>query len=347
MKTCRLLLVAIFLICTIGILTTSISGCKKSNIVVTNDTIINPPPLPIDTILYVKKIEETFLQNNPSIISRTRDYNFYYDTQKRLIKVGIKNYGAVLYDSLTTSFSYIGNNKKPSVVIMADASGSSIGGPAYYDTTYFTYGANETLLKDSTNERTYNFATSSYYRTPLYRLYSYPNNSILKVDWYWYGNGNTTTRLWRTDTLSADASKITNLKTVFFYDIPNYYRYALGEVFIPSTYINPLSKLNISGTNFSYIYANTKNEILGNSNHYLITGTNILAYYLDFISPYLPTQFYLSPYSSNGVLVGSQGQFFSTEISPLLTRPKYPELLKVEASTSFPGDKFQYRYFYY
>lgn len=323
------------------------TSCKKTPPPARTDTIVPPPPPPvIDTISYVRRIEETFLQSNPTINRRTRDYSFYYDSQKRVVRVGIKNYGTVLYDSLTTIFSYNGSSQKPSSVILANVNYSGIAGPAYYDTLYLTYDGSGKLIKDSTNELFYNFPSGLYSRTPLFRIYSYPIG-LTKTDWYWVRTQGGNPVLARTDTIGTDSTKIINLKTVFFSLNPAVFNYAQGEVFIASGIVNPLSKLNISGMPFGYIYSSTKNEILGNSNHYIITGTNILAYYLDFISPRLPVQFLLSPRNSNGVILGSQGQFFSTEITPWTLRPKYPELLKVAATTSLPGDKFQYQYYYY
>lgn len=338
--------IAIFFVIGIAFCSINIS-CKKTTSPARTDTITPPPPPPpTDTISYVKKIEETYLQSNPTINRRTRDYNFYYDGQKRVTKVGIKNFGSVLYDSLTTVFSYNGNNQKPTSVILANVTNSGFSGPAYYDTLYFTYDASGKLTKDSTNELYYNFPSGIYSRTPLIRIYSYPGN-LAKVDWYWVKVQGSNPVLSRTDTVATDSTKIINLKTVFFLAPPNVFEYAKGEVFTPSAFVNPLSKLNISGMPFAYIYTSTKNEILGNSNHYIITGTNILAYYLDFISPKLPNDFFLTPRNSNDVMLGNQSQFFSTEITPWALRPKYPELMKVAATTSYPGDKFQYQYYYY
>lgn len=323
------------------------TSCKKTTPPATRDTTPPPPPPPpTDTTSYVKKIEETFFQSNPTINSRTRDYNFYYDGQKRVTRVGIKNYGPVLYDSLTTTFSYTVNNQKPSSVILANVTNSGMSGPAYYDTLYFTYDVSGKLIKDSTNELYYNFPLGNFTKTPIVRLYSYPAN-LIKVDWYWVRSQGSSPSLSRTDTVATDNTKIINLKTVFFLAPPNVFQYAKVEAFIASAIVNPLSKLNISGMPFSYIYSSTKNEILGNSNHYIISGTNILAYYLDFLSPLLPTQFFLTPYNSNGMLIGPQSQFFTTEITPWTLRPKYPELMKVAATTSLPGNKFQYQYYYY
>lgn len=330
-----------------GIIFCSINtSCKKTIFSTSTDTPPPPPPPPIDTISYVKKIEETFLQSNPAINRRTRDYNFYFDAQKRVVRVGIKNYGPVLYDSLTTIFSYNGTSQKPYSAILANVTNSSISGPAYYDTLYFTYDGSGKLIKDSTNELFYNFPSGLYTRTPLIRIYSYPGG-LCKADWYWVRTQGGSPVLARTDTIGTDSTKITNLKTVFFSLNPAVFNYALGEAFIASAIVNPLSKLNISGMPFSYMYSSTKNEILGNSNHYIISGTNILAYYLDFMSPKLPSQFHLTPRNSNDVMLGSQSQFFSTEITPWTLRTKYPELMKVSATTSLPGDKFQYQYYYY
>lgn len=325
------------------------TGCKKDaeNKI---DSVTPPPPPPVpDTITYVKKIEETFQQGNPNQQSRTRDYSFYYDNLKRLTRVGIKNYGPVLHDSLTTRFFYNSSSKYPYMIIMPNVNASSLSGPAYYDTTWITYGINNLVVKDSSTDWTYNHTNSSLeHRLPLVRTYTYPNTRTVKIDWSATVGWNSQIDVFRSDSVATGAdSMLVESRSVYYYDhnIPG--SYTKAEAILPSATVNPLSKLNISGTIFSMIYSPTKEEILGSRFHWVVYTGNPLPYYLDFCSKWLPNSFFLTSYNRLGSTLGPGGIAFWTEITPWPQRSSYPQEINVYCSYSLPGNKFIYRYYYY
>lgn len=327
------------------------TGCQKSN---DNsiDTIatppIPPPPAP-DTISFIKKIEESYLTANPVLESRTRDYNFYYDSQKRLVTVGIKNYGPVLADSLTTRFFYAGSSSSPYMIIQANVQNSSIGGPVYYDTCWITYGANNLPVKDSSTDYTYNFVTNTLeHKIPLLRYYTIIDSRTLSTNWLASVGSETQPQLIRRDTVWTDANgMLQDMKAQFYNGLNFPGSYTRVEGINRSGFINPLSKLNISGTPYSLLYTPVKQEILGSRFHFAVFNSNPLPYYLDFCSKWLPRSFFLISYNRFGIGIGSGGINFNTEITPWTLRPSYPSEMKVSCSFSFPGDQFKYRYYYY
>ncbi len=108
----------------------------------------------------------------------------------------------------------------------------------------------------------------------------------------------------RRDTIRTDAAGRPELIKALYTSGGSY---ALAEGFNFSQVVNPLSKLNISGTPFSLIYTDVKNELLGNSYHPLVYNSNGFAFYLDFLSPFIPNLFYLSGYNSTHQILGKAG----------------------------------------
>jgi hypothetical protein len=331
------------------IMTQTGSGCSKPA-EDPHDTITPPPPPPVpDTVTYIKKLEETYISGNPNTQHRTRDYNFYYDNQKRLTMVGIKNYGPVLTDSLTTKFFYNGNSQTPYMIIMPNVQNSSVGGPSYYDTTYITYGANNLPVRDSSTDWTWNNITNTLeHKLPLVRQYSYPNNLTAKIDWSAMVGWSTQPDLFRRDTVKIGTNgMLQTVKGIWYYDHDAPGSYTVAENIMPSGITNPLSKLNISGTAYSLIYSPVKEEILGSRFHWVVYTGNPLPYYLDFCSQWIPNSFFLASYNRLGALLNGGSIAFSTEITPWPPRGTYPQEIKVSCTWSLPGDKIQYKYFYY
>jgi hypothetical protein len=321
------------------------TGCKKKPDTPIVDTIINPPPPTNDTVALVKKLSVlTSLYPGYGIVPY-RTYSFSYDNQKRLTTVGIKNHSnLVLQDTFTTRLDYIGNSKLPYRIIMPDINGSLLPNPASYDTTWFYYTAGGKLQKDSTFERWY----GGYDRKPLYRIYTYPDTVTVKTDWYWSPSVTSNPLLARRDTVRLEAGGNPDFcKAVYVEDITTAAGgYALARYFTYSQVVNPLSKLNVSGTPYSLIYTNVKKEMLGNSCHPYVYNSNGWADYLDFVSPFVPTLFYISGYTRYGNTLGQGGTSFAIEITPWTVRPTYPAEIRVTMSTSLAGDKFIYRYTY-
>jgi hypothetical protein len=318
------------------------SGCTKTQEVPLVDTVIlpPPPPPPSDTITLVRKIELlSSLYPNYAILPYIT-YSFYYDNQKRLTSVGMKTYNLNVNDTFTTKFLYSGNSTKPTNIIMPDINFSSA--PAV-DTTWFFYGLDGKLQKDSTSERW----LSATVRKPLYRLHTYLNSSTTKIDWFWTNNNSITQSLKRIDTVKFNNSEsLAFIKTVYPYDtVSTIGSYAKVE-FNFSQIVNPLSKLNISGTPYSLIYTDVKRELLGNSYHPLVYNSNGIAFYLDFISPYIPNMFYITGFNSLHQVIGQGGATFPIEITPWTIRSNYPSQIRVKISNSIAGDSYIYRYTY-
>ena len=327
------------------------TGCTKPAEDQPVDSSINPPvppAPPADTISYIKKLD-VFTGIYPNYaLKNLRSYSFTYDNKNRLKEVGIKNYGQVVFDSLTTRLEYIGSANLPSSIIMPNLEFSPRSGPAYYDTTWFYYSADGKLLKDSANELVYNSASFSLIRKPLYRNYSFPNPSIAIVDWFWTSSKSDELQLLRRDTMwLTSTGEPDSIKARYVQDpAAGLGSYALVSGFKFSEVVNPLSKLNISGTPYSLIYTNVKNELLGNDSHPLVYISNGFAEYLDFVSPLIPTDFYIGGYNKFHQMVSSSSAAFHTEIIPWAARPSYPSEIRVTMSTSLPGDIFLYRYSY-
>jgi hypothetical protein len=335
--TCLSLVFFLFSIVTLN------NGCSKSETRVTpviRDTVVTPPVIK-DTITYVTRIEEDYIQDNPTITRRNRDYTFYYDNLKRVIKVGIKNYGGVLFDTATTLLFYTGNSMRPGIVISPE-----INNTVNYDTTYFTYDGMGRMIKDSSNEIVYNSTAGVYVRRPKYRTYSYPTATQSLTRWFGHREASRPLELVREDTLNHTGdTQIVKLKAQWYYGQQLKQNYALAEAFSYTGFINPLSKLNISGTVFSPVYATVYNEVLGNRNHKAADLSNILPYYLDFYSGKLPSQFIIGGFTANDWLLGAQYDRFFIEVTPWTQRPTYPSKITVSASTGL-GSKFVYRYYY-
>jgi hypothetical protein len=297
-----------------------------------------------DTIQYVIRIEEDFLQSNPTIDRRNRDYSFYYDNDKRVTAVGIKNYDNVLYDTATCWLFYTGSAPKPRMIITPNFSVSSPGGTLYYDTTWFTYDNSNRILSDSGIEHA-NGLYPAITVNPLKRTWSYPDDTKTLITWYGVPAPGSPLQIIRKDSINAAAGEISNMRTQFYYGNGTRGNYASTESFLYSTYINPLSKLNISGTIFSLIYSPVKLEILGNSDHKAVSNTNILPYYLDFYSTQMPSGFYLGGFTSGDFLIGSTYDQFDIQITPGIKRPEYPSQISVGARTAL-DDRFIYRFYY-
>src|SRR6187551_296267 len=103
------------------------SGCKKKDAPAPVPVPI-PPPV-IDTIQYIKRLEQDFVTSNPPVTRRSRAYTFYYDNNKRVTKVGIKNYDQVLFDTATCLLFYTGSNQKPDMIITPNARMSGFSTP--------------------------------------------------------------------------------------------------------------------------------------------------------------------------------------------------------------------------
>lgn len=294
-----------------------------------------------DTVALVKKLEVlTSLYPGYGIVPY-RTYHFYYDGMKRVSAVGIKIYPLFVTDTFTTRLEYSGNNMRPGRIIMPYLNGFQA---LSYDTTWFSYGQDGKLEKDSTYELFYGGPV----RKPLYRIYTYPDATSAKIDWYWAPSVSANPVLLRRDTVRVNANgRLDSIKAVYVTDpATGTGSYAKAHSFTYSQVINPLSKLNISGTPYSLIYTDVKKELLGNTTHPVVYNSNGSATYLDFVSPVLPGLFYIAGYNSLGQIMGQGGVSFTVEITPWSVRPDYPSEIKVAMSTSLVGDKYIYRYTY-
>lgn len=312
------------------------------------DTIVNPPPPPppLDTVSLVRRLEmHTSLYPN-YVINPYRTFSFYYDNLKRVTEVGIKNYLTVLTDSVTTRFQYAGTGRQPVSAILADMK-SSLSGPVFSDTCWFTYGTGNKLIKDSTNERIYSAAIGGFVRRPLVREYSYPASGQVRIDWTGSFSATGPVGLLKRDTIQTLVNGNPNiLKMQYAQDPATLGSYARGEGFVFSQINNPLALLNISGSAWAPVYANVKSDMLGNQYHPVVYNSNGFAEYLDFLSPRIPTQFYIGGYNKlNQMINGAAAGFFIT-ITPWSQRNTYPAELRVIISNSLAGDSYYYRYFY-
>lgn len=332
--------------------TSCIKTDVSSQIPIDTVTIISPTPVdstvPIpDTISYIKRLEEDFVQSNPNVTSRTRDYTFYYDNSNRVVKVGIKNYGFVLFDTATCFLYYSGNSLKPYMVITPNTNMSGFNQPLYYDTTYFYYNLSNQIIRDSSQQPGYDVDPALVIKRPQKRYYYYSRSTQSIVEWYVSISANTSIeRMVRRDSMEYLSNhQIIKLKTQYYPSQNLAGNYALSESFTYTDYINPLSKLNISGTIFSLIYTSAFTEILGNGYHKAVHNSNILPYYLDFWSPKIPSSFYIGGFTSTGFLIAGQYDAFIIQVIPWVKRNAYPAQISVSASTAL-GDRFIYRYYY-
>ncbi|WP_462249452.1 hypothetical protein, partial [Ferruginibacter sp.] len=237
------------------------TGCTKPQDIPAVDTIIiTPPPPPVnnDTVSLVRKLDELTSLYPGYGINKERSFSFYYDAQKRLTSVGIKVYPLYVTDTFTTRLEYIGNSKFPYRIIMPAI---NVFSPPSYDTTWFFYAANGKLQKDSSYERWLGGPE----REPFYRIYSYPDSNTAKIDWYWIPAVSANLTLMRRDTVKFNATgRLDFIKAVYLNDpIRADGAYAKAEAFTFSQIVNPLSKLNISGTPYALIYTEVKKELLG------------------------------------------------------------------------------------
>src|SRR5688572_12664161 len=253
-------------------------SCTKSDPAPPTTPIVNPPPppppppVPQDTVSLIKRLEAYYNQSNPNIIRPNRNYSFYYDHLKRVVTVGIKNFGGVLFDTATTRIFYSGNNMYPEMIIAPNSNLSSFNGPTYYDTTWFFYN-NGILVSDSSFAKYYG-ANLVINRTPLKRYYKFEANRLL-ADWYGVITTAGPYERMRTDTLNlaSGTDKIERLK-MQWYAGGAAGNHASVESFTYSNYVNPLAKLNISGSVFSVLYTPVRNEVLGNNAHKAVHHSN-------------------------------------------------------------------------
>ena len=306
------------------------------------DTIPTPPSPPGPEIIsYVKTLEESF-GSTPS-----RKFTFYYDAQKRVAQIGIKHYYAGnTTDSFTTRFFYSGNNKYPYQIIRPNSLNSQPGGIHYYDTSWITYINAGLPVKDSSRDLVYNNVTNLPEHKPLVRNYNYPNNSTLVTEWYGSLDASNGNLLIRKDTVVFDGTSGTVQRTNSQF-LNAVYTFGKTENFLFTSYINPLAKLNISGSIFSMIYSPVRNEIFGNSLHPTVWNSNTIPYYLDFINRSIPSHFHFAAFYPDGSMAGSGVVNMDIQISPSASHVNYPASLSVTMGGSLPGTVGNYHYTYY
>lgn len=338
----KILLILIIFIFIIG------DGCKKTNTppidFPTTDTIAIIPVVPVDTISYIEKLEEDYYSGQ-GITRRNRDFTFYYDNKNRLTHVGIKNYDQLYFDSATSLLFYSGASAGPYMIISPDYPLSGYGQAISYDTTYFTYNSNDQLISDSSMDNIYNFETYSYVKRPSKRLYTYVDSARTVINWYGVKSLDGPVEITRIDTLDQTNNQLSKLKSFYPNAIYTLSSYTLTEPGKFTNYTNPLSKLNISGSTFLLIYKTNTTEIFGNE-YYSGFDMNVIPYYIDFYSIRIPSSFYIGYFNANGNMVPSQGVNYYIEVTPWKKRESYPSQISVIASTSYPGDRFIYSYYY-
>lgn len=290
-----------------------------------------------DSVGFIKRIEESYYHGITPNTSKNRDYSFYYDSTNRLISVGLRSHSPVGFDTATCSLYYKGANTKPYMIITPNT--QSIN-PVLYDTVYFSYNSANQIIKDSTNESGYLSATQ---RVARKRVYQYPDAITTIVHWYAPLFLNGPQEIVRADTIKKQA---VNVKTNFYGFGGAVGNYAKTEGFTYSNFINPLAKLNISGTIYSLIYKPTNFELFGNSAHKAVYNSNVLAYYLDFYSEMIPKSFFIGGYSPGGFLISAQSDLFTINITPSPRQGNYPAQIEVHGRTSLPDAKFIYKFYY-
>jgi len=306
------------------------------------DTIPTPPAPPGPEIIsYVKTLEESF----GTIMSRK--FFFYYDAQKRVTQIGIKHYYANnVTESFSTRFFYSGNNNYPSQIIRPVPLNSQPGGIHYYDTSWITYNMTGLPIKDSSVDLVYNNITNLPEHKPLVRSYTYPNNSTVVTEWFGSLDASNGNLLVRKDTVVIDGVNgvVQRTNSQFLNAV---YTFGKSENFSFSSYINPLAKLNISGSIFSMIYSPVRKEIFGNSLHPTVWNSNTIPYYLDFINKSIPTRFHFSAFYPDGSMAGSGVVGMDIQITDSSSHPNYPSALLVTMGGSLPGTVGSYVYTYY
>ena len=340
-----------FFIIAIAIATMSIqTGCQKPprmqpspppvDSVASVDTNTTKPP-PVDSsIHYIASVEE--YDNDPYQLNRL--FTFTFDSSKRLVSVLINNYGGVLYDSGTCRLFYNGNSSKPYMIITPNWATSKPAGPIYYDTTRFAYNSAGQIIRDSSFQHAYNYS-AVVIEEPVKRIYQY-SDSITTICWYGLSDPDSAENIIREDTIQANRGQLQNIKTQFFSTGATPENYALTQNFTYTSYINPFSQLNISGTIFSLIYTPVTQEILGNSLSKAVSNSNIIPYYIDFFSSTIPSNFYLGGFYSNGFLIGSTFDDFDIQITADSKYPRLPAQITVGATTALDGDQLTYKFHY-
>ena len=315
-------------------------SCNKDREIPLQPSPLDSLPTPTgDTISLIRKLEEVY--QTSSSTSAIKTLSFYYDSQKRITALGIKNY-QTNFDTGTVRLFYSGNNGKPYMVITPNAMISQWGsGTMAYDTTYFFYNVSSQIIKDSS----YGIqkAGGNTWRRLLTRLYNYVGNTSLTIQTHQKLYNSNTLTLTRSDTVSYNPDT-TFERIKVSYPRSNSTADAILKGFTYTNIINPLAIINISGLHYSWVNAPNDLEILGNSNYKTVSNTNILPRYIDFASPRLPARFFNSHYNSIGGFIN--GDEFNITIVPWGKRISYPQSITVTGSSSYPGDKFIYNYSY-
>ncbi len=346
-----LLLFAGFLFYLISTVTVSqtLTGCNPGS--GTTDTIAPPPPPPPpvlpDTVTLIRKLEEFYISGNPNQETRVRTFSFYYDNQKRVTAIGLRNHSSFQTDTMTTRMFYTGNEKFPRIII-TPSTASVTTGPALYDTCWISTGSNGRPVKDSATDWSYNSTTGQVEHVfPVVRNYTYNGNQTY-IEWRGRYHSNVTGfETLRLDTIISTADTLITWANSVFYTSqawmgsPN----TITQASLGSSYLNPLAQLNFSGTFYSLIYTPAVYEILGNRFHIAAHNSNTLAYYLDFYNNKIPARYFMSSYLGSFLLAAGGIQVDIT-VTPWATRPVYPAELFVTMSFGYPGDKFRYKYTY-
>ena len=322
----------------------SLHSCSKNDPLppANTDTLPVTPvdSLPRDTVTLIRKLQVIYATT--SFTDTTTVFSFYYDPQKRVKEIGIRDLGAYP-DSNTLRFIYTGNQSKPSLIISPkNQAGNPGAGASYNDSTFFVYSPQGIIQKDSTIQ-TASQLGGTLFRQTMVREYQYLSNTVLTIRMSRNTAPGNPLTPFRLDTVRYRAdSSLEALKVV--YPNPISSRFARLEGFGYSSLINPLSKLNIGGLHYSWLFVPNDLEILGNTSYKTISNTNILPTYIDFASPRIPVIFFNSAYNSLGdFLYGDEFDLVSTEWPG---RSKYPQTVQVVGSSSYPGDRFIYNYFY-
>lgn len=325
------------------------NGCKKPHEETIDtpgtDTVVVTPPTPVDTVSYIKKIE-AFYSSGQGWIHKSSDITFYYDSVNRLTQVGFKNYGEVLFDTATSDFYYSGNSTKPYMII-SPSTQNDYGMPVFYDTTYFQYNSKNQLVSDSSMDDLWDFATYTFKKRPAKRVYTYVDSTIATITWYGVQSLDGPVEILKIDSLDQfNYQHRRNLRSLYHPNVSNMSYYISTVIQKYSSYINPLAKLNISGTTFSLIYKANSAEIFGNDLYKVGFNINMIPHYIDFYSDRLPSSFYVGSY--NNVPGSSPGGIvtYFINVKPWEKRESYPSEITVMATTSYPGDKMVYKYYY-
>lgn len=309
-----------------------------------NDTIPIPgstKPDPSDTVPLIRKLEEVYSER--SFLHKIKTISFYYDNQKRVSSIGLKNY-ASSFDSGTIKLFYTGNQTKPFKIISPNTQFSKWGiDNVFYDTTYFFYNTQGLLIKDSGYVMSFNRDNS--WKQLLTRHYNYISSSQFSVQMAKKQYDDNTMLAFRIDTVQFNPNITFDKIKILFKNIQmSGSNLAVIENVRHSGFLNPLAKLNISGLHYFWITTPNDFEILGNTNYKSIDRGNIIPTYIDFASAYLPSTFFNSAYDVPGVFF--YGDEFTIQVIPWAERADYPKTLKVKGSSSLPETEVIYNYYY-